>query len=724
MIGTIGAELNSALRRAWPLRLGIRGGLIAAFAGVTNLTLIASTVAFFSYGHIGRSLQRIEADAIPALTDALALSRQAAELSAVSSLVLAAGSRADLDNAIAVLEAKRDALHASLNAFSRTSMGRVAFATLTQSAEDLHESTKLLAASINQRLNDNSERERLLAGTAAAHRKLIEILVPMLDDAGFNLVMGLQAAARGRDHDGVVRSIGRLGDREVSVLQSLADLRAESNMVLGILSEAALAQSKDELPPLRERFTGGKERMLRAAANLGNGEQIHELHAAIEALLAFGETGGGLFDSRGKELLDLAHSLRLVGLNQGRAVKLAGQLERSVELAQQTSASAMAASRSAIANSETMLASLVLVNLAVAAGITFLYVDRELVRRLVLLKEAILALAGGKLEVSIPLHGHDEISRMAKAIEVLKKNAIQARVLEAEKAKDRALEEKRRQRIEAHIADFDKSGRELSQALASASVELDAMAQAMTFSVQETGQEVTHVNAAAEQAAACARGAAGAAEEMSLCIRDVSARVAQSSRIAGRAVEEAKHADETVQSLARASSKIGEVVNLIRDVANQTNLLALNATIEAARAGEAGRGFAVVAGEVKVLASQTEKATQDIALQIATMQAATEDAVNALRRIDATIENMSEISAAVATAMSQQETSTSEITYALHVAAKTSQQVNQSIETVDRAAAGTGVAASKVLIAAADIGRRAEALQSKISLFLGEIRAA
>lgn len=198
----------------------------------------------------------------------------------------------------------------------------------------------------------------------------------------------------------------------------------------------------------------------------------------------------------------------------------------------------------------------------------------------------------------------------------------------------------------------------------------------------------------------------------------------QSTQIAAKAVEEANRTNQTVQGLSAAAQKIGDVVKLISDIASQTNLLALNATIEAARAGEAGRGFAVVANEVKSLASQTAKATEEISAQVAAMQGATGEAVQAIASIGDTIASINEIATTIASAVEQQGAATLEIARNVQQAAQGTGQVSHNIVGVNQAAGQTGTAASQVLLSAEELSKQSATLRADVDHFLANIRAA
>jgi methyl-accepting chemotaxis protein len=295
-------------------------------------------------------------------------------------------------------------------------------------------------------------------------------------------------------------------------------------------------------------------------------------------------------------------------------------------------------------------------------------------------------------------------------------SAYQERLIEAS--------EHRSKSIETLTASFEAKAGELVGLVSSAATELQATAQSMTGTAGQATRQATNVAAAAEQASVNVQTVAAAAEELASSITEISRQVAQSAKIAGRALEDARRTDDVVQALAEGAQKIGEVVGLISNIAGQTNLLALNATIEAARAGDAGKGFAVVASEVKSLATQTAKATDDIARQITQIQTATKDAVDSIRGIGTTIGEISEIAATIATAVEEQGAATQEIARNVQQAASGTQEVSSNIVGVSQGANETGAAAGQVLGAAGDLSQQAEKLRHEVAAYITGVKAA
>ena len=339
---------------------------------------------------------------------------------------------------------------------------------------------------------------------------------------------------------------------------------------------------------------------------------------------------------------------------------------------------------------------------------------------------AMARLAAGEMDAAIPgLTRSDEIGAMAGSLEVFKRSLIEAARLRAEQDEAKRAAAAAQQAALHRMADaFESSVCAVVGALATATDRMQGTAQSMRGAASDANQRAASAAHAAEEASAGVQTVAAATEELTASVGEISRQVAQSATVTARAVEDARRTDTIVRALAEAAQRIGEVVTLITNIASQTNLLALNATIEAARAGDAGKGFAVVASEVKNLASQTGKATEEIAAQIAQIQAATGEAVVAIRSITATIDEVSTISTTIASAVEQQGAATSEIARNLQQTAASTRQASDNITSVSDAAGKTGRASEEVLTASKTLSQDAERLSGEVRSFLGNVRAA
>ena len=356
----------------------------------------------------------------------------------------------------------------------------------------------------------------------------------------------------------------------------------------------------------------------------------------------------------------------------------------------------------------------------------FLMLSRSIVSPINAMTIAMRKIAGGDTSTSIPaLERGDEVGAMAQSVKIFRDNMIEANRLRAEQDVLKAQADSERKLLLVRMADeFEHGVRASLDSLASAASDMQATSRSLSSTADEASHQATSVAAVAEQASANVQTVAAATEELSSSVSEIGRQVAQSTAIAGQAVAEANRTNVTVQGLSAAAQKIGDVVKLISDIASQTNLLALNATIEAARAGEAGRGFAVVANEVKSLASQTAKATDEISAQVGAMQNATSEAVQAIESIGRTISAINEIASAISVAVEQQGSATQEIARNVQEAALGTGQVSSNIAAVNYAAEKTGSASTSVLTSAEQLSQQATNLHAGVDRFLGKIRAA
>jgi methyl-accepting chemotaxis protein len=340
--------------------------------------------------------------------------------------------------------------------------------------------------------------------------------------------------------------------------------------------------------------------------------------------------------------------------------------------------------------------------------------------------EVLLQLANGNKAVEVPYADRgDEVGENARAARIFKDNLLRIEKMEAEQ-KELELRAAAQRKADMHrLADeFQKAVGGIVETVSNASSQLESAAGALTKTAETTQQLSGMVAAASEQTSVNVQGVAAASEELSSTVTEISRQVQESSMIANAAVVQAQKTNDSVGELSRSAERIGNVIGLINNIAGQTNLLALNATIEAARAGEAGKGFAVVAQEVKALADQTGKATSEISTQIAGMQAATHDAVEAIQEITKTIGRISEIAGAIAAAVEEQGATTQEIARNVSEAAKGTTEVASSITDVSRGASETGSASTQVLCSAKALSSESQSLKGEVEKFLRNVRAA
>jgi methyl-accepting chemotaxis protein len=360
-----------------------------------------------------------------------------------------------------------------------------------------------------------------------------------------------------------------------------------------------------------------------------------------------------------------------------------------------------------------------------ALGMTMMMV-RRVTKPLKAVTEALTILAEGRTDVEVQYADrHDEIGAIARTIGVFKNNRIERRQLEAERMSAEKLAiDQRKAELNQFVENFRAKISGIIERVLHASGQFEKDAQQLSVTARSTAEMSGQSADASRQASEHVRSAAAASNELSQSIVEISRQVKDSNGVAADAVKQANATDERIAELSAAGDRIGDVVKLITSIAEQTNLLALNATIEAARAGEAGRGFAVVAQEVKTLAGQTAKATDEISAHIVNMQRATEESVNAIKAIGLTIERISEITTSISSAVEQQGTATQSIAEGVQAAASGTLDVADNIERVARGAGETETTSGQMLGSAQALSEVSIHLRDEVEKFLDSVRAA
>ncbi len=489
----------------------------------------------------------------------------------------------------------------------------------------------------------------------------------------------------------------------------------------------AAGKVADDAPQKYAAALGGAQTAWNALEYIAFGT---ELPAAVTA--AMEDAKDGFFGAEYTEARDKHLNALVAGqapdINANAWSKLS--VERLATLLAVAEAALAAAKDYAVAQHAAALGSLA-IDLALLLGALvfslggILVISRHVLRPLQTIQDAMLKVAGGDLSADVSFPGRtDEIGSLASALGTFKQNAADKARIEEEQVARRARVEKKQQALAGYIAAFENQVGEALTALGVASEQMRATSDSMSQTAERSNRQVKTVAGASEEASVNVQTVAAASEELSTSISEIGRQVTNAATIASRAVDETRATDKTIQGLVEIAARIGDVVKLINDIAGQTNLLALNATIEAARAGEAGKGFAVVASEVKSLANQTAKATEDISAQISAVQSVTKDAVEAIKRIGGTIDEVSAVATSIASAVEQQGAATQEITRSTQQAAQRTREVSENISGVTTDADETGKAADGVKSAAEALGRQSERLRTQVDDFLGKIRSA
>ena len=695
----LGQQTGAGSTRAAPssgkglLRLGVSAKLQWAFGAVAGLTLLATAVGLLSFRAIEGGLQRVVSVQMPAMNNAMHLSVLTGNISAAAARFISAKTDEDRKATIDLIAGKRTELAAGIGQAQQMTGEGPALSKVIGLSHYLDANLATLEEAISQRTALRQQIESMLESLHQTHAQIIEELARLPNPA-----------------------------------QALS-VSARAHLLVSLISEGSIVRDpllfKDIQDRLKTATAALNETMVKFDVAAAAWDSVERIRIHIEQIARLSQGADSIFARRARELFAVTRVDAAIDEN----ASIQRELDAAVAImVAEADAGTQASAKELIDNLKVSGRWLLLVavaSLLAAGGIGIFYVQRHLVRRLIDIGAAMRQLASGDINIVVPTAtAQDEIGDMARSLQVFRASEIERRGLSERERQEQTTQRERGSHIEQMIADFRVTVTNVIGSVTANVSLMEETARGLSHMAHEADQQARAVLLSSEATSTNVRTVAGAADQLGESIHGINEKTKKAHGIAQRATETARSTDQLVNKLAAGATRIGDVIKLIQAIAAQTNLLALNATIEAARAGDAGRGFAVVAMEVKALAAQTAKATEEIAEQIGSIQQLTEQTVAAIHSIDGVMNDISGLTAAIAGAVEEQTSSTQMIAHNVQEAALGARELAGKMTIVTEAIDGTSRSATAVHETSQAFSAQANTLETAVETFLKRVTAA
>ncbi|MDO9560468.1 MAG: HAMP domain-containing protein, partial [Bradyrhizobium sp.] len=563
-IGKIGGLLG-LLRPRW----GVRGSLFAAFAVIAGMAIVISVGAGMVLGHLGGAMVELSGRDIPRLAASLQLSEQSASLASQGPALLASQSEEILKDRATKMKESQAVTLAKLGEITALGADRTVVSNLAETVKNIDEMIRSLGNAARERLETGAQHDKLYVAVRAAQTAFVKAAGPAMIGAQTQLNGIFGAPDFSQDE----------ATKAEQVVEQLGDVVAGGNLMAFNLISALSSDSSDALETIEKEFRNAQQRVRKNLDLLPNGSSTTALRAAAAGVIGLGEGKTGVFKVRQKELDAADYGQTILEESRKLNVGLGISVQQLVDGVRSETDAATGQARREISLATTVMLALGAATLLGSVLFVWLYVGRNILRRIGNLQRSMQVLSSGDLETEIyRTSQRDEIAAMADSLEVFRESMIEARALSADQDKDRIAKAERASRMEARIVEFEAAVRTALDTLQTSANSMQTTAQSMSVTADQSSALVSAVASAAEETSVNVQTVSAGTEELSSSISEIGRQVVTSAQIARKAVEDAGNTDATMQGLADNAGRISVVVDLIQTIASQTNLLALNAT--------------------------------------------------------------------------------------------------------------------------------------------------